>query len=160
MPQLTYNAGPVRALVGQRRAAMEDSVHHGVLETVAGCEAGRLVKRGTAPNSFAVLAGAGDVALIDGITIRDNSKEASTPQFAQYSTIAAVHRGKVNMICVGAITPTSALYVVHTGANAGLPSLTNTNAVAVEGFKCTVGAADGEVGEFEINCPLVIDDVV
>lgn len=159
MPQTSYSAAPGAAnLPGMKRTDPNDLVGSGVVQTAAGVYAGRFVKRGTSPtDSIAVLAAAGDVVKICGVTLLELTRLPAAPTFARYDLASYLKKGLVYMTCVGAIAQDAIPFIIYSGANAGLPSVDAAGGTAkqISGVRCIVGAADGAAGLFELDTPLI-----
>jgi hypothetical protein len=159
MPQTSYTGTPAAAVAGMFGDANPEHIMSRAVATAAGVAAGRFVAYSSSTECKA-LAAATDVTpggVLLGVTIKQFwTRESGSPDYPQRSMASILRRGRVWMVCAGAIAITDPLFIVHTGANAGLPSaLDDATTTPIDGsaFKCIIPAGDGLLGLFEVNLP-------
>lgn len=125
-----------------------------VMETSGGSQFGRFLARGATPGKTTkILSAAGDVAIIEGVSVFTAFQEGgASPDIAQYEEASLLRSGRIWLLCQAAIAVTDTLYVIRDGSSsAGLLSAASAGNTAITGVKCIVGAGAGELGLFQIH---------
>lgn len=155
--QTSYTASPTAAVEGMPGDPNFKTLSRAVA-TAAGIPAGRAVAYSSSTECKA-LAAATDVAPgspLLGVTIKQMvTRESGSPDYPQKSMASIMTNGTIWMWCVGAVTATSPLFLVHTGADAGRVSITDdatTTPVTGGALQCLIPATDG-LGLFKVNLP-------
>ena len=153
MPQTSISLSPSVALSGHFAGTSPIvDVLSRALETAAGCDAGIALATGATPGTTVkVPAASGDIAKIEGFAVLQQVKEPGTTRYAQYDGVPCLTRGRMWIAGATAMTAMAAVYCGYNGAGAGKLRNDATNAVALPGCRCLIGASSGEVGLYDIN---------
>ena len=158
MPQTSILSEPVRALLGMRADNGPADVRSRVLETAAGCAFGRCLVEGASEGKGAIVpSSAGEGAKPLGFVVREDVKEPATPNVAQKDLVGLLAKGRIWVEAAGTLTTAmrpggTAIYLVHTGADAGLLSPTDdANTVLISGITVLEGATDGNLALIDVN---------
>ena len=151
--QTSIASRPVAALSGQiADTSSVNDVLSRALETAAGCDAGIALATGATPGTTVkVPAASGDIAKIEGFAVLQMIKEPGATRYAQYDAVPCLTRGRMWIAGATAMTAMAAVYCGHNGAGAGRLLNDATNAVALPGCRCLIGAGADAVGLYDIN---------
>jgi len=131
----------------------------GVMETAAGCAFGRILSQGSATKGVKVPTADADALTLLGAVLRQDMQEPTTPSIEQKDAVSLVKKGRIWLEAAGTLTNAmngrtdgTAVYLVHTGADAGLLSPTDdANTVRVYGIRVLRGATDGNLALVEMD---------
>lgn len=156
--QTSMSASPAEFIAGMLYDTRPTNVIQSrAIEDAAGATPGRVYVEGaTHQKTCKAPAAAGDVAFPVGVALYSPTNEPNAPNYEQYDMVPLLSNGVVPMECSGTISDgETALFLVHTGADAGLFSETDdgsTTALPAGCFvRCLKGGDDGDIGLFEIK---------
>ncbi len=161
IPQTSYSAAPAVAVPGfMADSDPSRSVVTGYVETAGGLEAGRFVKRGTRYRQVLALAAAADVTnLLRGVTVWENIRQPSTPQFLAKEPVGVMRKGRIWVLTAGTDTADSGpCFIIHSGADAGKVAGAagggpDATVVPNGAARIIKGAAVGQLSLVEVNLP-------
>ena len=157
--QTTYDNVPPIAMVGMladSSPARECVTRN--CEDTAGLQPGLLVREGSRQPFCRAFAATGNIPFLAGCTQYDASAAPGAPHIPQYTPTAILRKGRIWVSPEGVVTDNmDAVYVVHSGANAGrIRADANTAAATLIPFgrvKVIIGAAADGLAMIEINIP-------
>ncbi len=163
MPQTSVLLEPAAvAAPGQLAdSGYKDSITAWV-ESVAGVDSGRFLCEGTAPTvsngrrpggvnpSDATIG-----ARVLGCVIFEALREPKSPRYSQYDVVTCLRKGRIYVLAgTGGISRYVPLFLVHTGAEAGLLTVTDdANTVAIPGVSALIAATAGNYALIDVNLP-------
>lgn len=159
-PQTSVIAAPPGAVAGMV-ADNDPSQSFVTFYASAGLAQGRFFKRGTTTNYDvgSPIAAAADVTtLLAGLSVFDTMRMPKTPHYSAKDPVRTMRRGRMWVEAAGTIATGDTVYVVHSGADAGLVQGAagagpDATAVPNGAAKCLKGGSDGDLVLIEINLP-------
>lgn len=159
-PQVVYNERPANAVAGMLgHSEPGRRIRTGYVEESAGLKVGRFVCKGTNQKQVRAIAAAGDLAQLAGVTMLETMRMPQSAGWEQYAAVPLLRGGcTIWMEAAAAIDENDDVYVVHSGADAGLvqgaagggPAAT---IVPNGAAKCLKGGGDGDLVLIEVNLP-------
>lgn len=159
-PQTTYLNAPAEAVAGHLAYSEPGRrIRTGFVEASGGLKVGRFVCKGTNTKQVRAIAAASDLTQLAGVTLFDSMRMPSSLGYNQYDAVPLLRGGDAVWIeAAAAIDENDTVYVVHSGADAGLVQGAagggpDATAVPNGAAKCLKGGGDGDLVLIEVNLP-------